>query len=144
MDNAVIQRNAFVFCRYSIAILIWIGLFLQNVWVIVAVFAILALSALLTVRFAPMVWIWTNTLGRVIPSEDVVLDIKAMRFAHTAGALLAAISLSLIWRGNPFAWIFVGFFAALKTLSALGFCPAYKLYGCVLSGGCCALTTQKR
>ena len=33
-----IQRNAFIFCRYSIAALIWVALLLQNVWVLLAVF----------------------------------------------------------------------------------------------------------
>ena len=145
----MVQRNAFVFCRYSVAILIWVALFLQNIYVLAAVFVILALSALLKVHRAPMIWIYTNTLGRLITSPEVVLNVKAMRFAHTSGAVLALVSLALVYHGNPFAWLFVGLFAALKTLSALGFCPAYKLYGCVSAGGCCALTgknaaTEKR
>lgn len=143
MENVTVQRNAFVFCRYSVAALIWLALILQSVQVLVLVFLILALSALLKVHRAPMVWLWTNTLGRVFSSAEVVLDVRAMRFAHTLGAVLAAVSISLTWRESPFGWWFVAGFALLKTTSALGFCPAYKLWGCATAGGCCALT-QKR
>jgi hypothetical protein len=38
----------------------------------------------------------------------------------------------------------VAAFGVLKTVSALGFCPASKLYGCVIKeGGCCALTGKR-
>lgn len=143
MDYAIVQRNAFIFCRYSVAALIWVALLLQNVWVLLAVFLILAASALLTVRRAPMIVLWTLTLARIFPSDEDVLDIKAMRFAHGMGAMFALIGLSLVWHGNPFAWWFVGGFAVLKTTSALGWCPAYKLWGCLSKGGCCALTAKR-
>jgi len=143
MNYAIIQRNAFIFCRYSVAVMIWGALLLQNIWVLLAVFVILALSALLTVRRAPMILLWTWTLGRIFPSEEDVLDVRAMRFAHGMGAMMALIGVSLVWHGNPLAWIFVGAFAVLKTTSALGWCPAYKLWGCLSQGGCCALTGKR-
>lgn len=144
MDNVTIQRNAFLFCRYSVALMVWSALLFRSVWVLVAVFVILALSALLTVRRAPMVWLYTRTLGRFVRSADVVLDVRAMRTAHTLGALLALISISLVARESAFAWYFVGVFGVLKTLSAVGFCPAYKLYGCVMGGsGCCAFAARR-
>ena len=143
MEYAIVQRNAFVFCRYSVAALVWVALLLQNVWVLLAVFVILAASALLTVRRAPMVVLWTSTFARIFPSEEDVLDIKAMRFAHGMGAMMALIGLSLVWHGTPGAWVFVGAFAILKTTSALGWCPAYKLWGCLAKGGCCALTRKR-
>jgi hypothetical protein len=144
VDNATIQNNAFLFCRYSIAVLVWLALILHSVWLLVLTLLILALSALLKVRRAPMVWLYTNTLGRVIPSKDVVLDVSAMRFAHTLGAGLALISIALVALGVPGAWFFVAAFAVLKSVSALGFCPASKLYGCVIKGGgCCALTARR-
>jgi hypothetical protein len=144
VENVTIQQNAFVFCRYSIAVLIWVALIFQSAWLLVLVLFILALSAVLTVRRAPMVWLYTTTLGAFIPSKDVVLDVDAMRFAHTLGAVLAAISIALVYWGSPAAWYFVGAFAVLKTISAFGFCPASKLYGCVIKdGGCCALTAKR-
>jgi hypothetical protein len=142
--NATIQQNAFLFCRYSIAVLIWAALIVQSLWLLALVLFILALSAFLTVRRAPMVWLYTSTLGALIPSRDVVLDVDAMRFAHTLGAVLATISIALVYWSVPGAWYFVGAFAVLKTVSAFGFCPASKLYGCVIKdGGCCALTARR-
>ena len=144
MENVTIQNNAFVFCRYSIAVLVWLALLFHSVWLLAAVFVILALSALLKVRRAPMVWLYTNTLGRVVPSRDVILDVSAMRFAHTLGAVLALVSTALVVWASPAAWYFVAAFAVLKSVSALGFCPASKLYGCVIKGGgCCALAAKR-
>lgn len=143
MANAIVQRNAFLFCRYSVAVLIWAALLLRSIPLLASVLAILALSALLTVRRAPMIWLYTSTLGRFVPSADAVLDVPAMRFAHSAGAAMAFVAVVLVLRGFPIAWWFVAGFAALKTLSAVGFCPAYKIYGCALKGGCCAVTSRR-
>jgi hypothetical protein len=144
MQNVTIQNNAFVFCRYSVTVLVWLALLFQSVWLLGAVFVILLLSAVLGAKNAPMVWLYTQTVGRFVESKDVILDVRGMRFAHSAGAVLAAIALSLALRQAPATWFFVAAFAVIKTTSALGFCPAYKLYGCVVKdGGCCALTAKR-
>jgi hypothetical protein len=144
MRNVTIQNNAFVFCRYSVTVLLWLALLFRNAYLLGAVFLILTLSALLTVERAPMVWLYTATVGRRVASKDVILDVGAMRFAHSAGALLAGIALALAVRQAPATWYFVAAFAVIKTTSALGFCPASKLYGCVVKdGGCCALTGKR-
>lgn len=144
MENVTVQNNAFVFCRYSIAVLVWLALIFQSIWLLVVAFLVLGLSAWLKVPRAPMIWIYTNTLGRLIPSKDVILDVKAMRFAHTLGTVLAAVSIALVYAHSPAAWYFVGAFALLKSVSAFGFCPASKLYGCVIKGGgCCALAGRR-
>jgi hypothetical protein len=146
VENVTIQRNAFLFCRYGVALMVWGALFVEGAraYLLGAVFVIMALSWALKVHRAPMVWIYTQTFGRFIPSKDVVLDVKAMRVAHGLGALLALICLSLVLRDSPLAIYFVIAFAALKTASALGACPAYKLYGCLTKGGgCCAITGKR-
>jgi phosphatidylglycerophosphate synthase len=67
-----------------------------------------------------------------------------MRFAHTIGTAMAAISIALVYLRVPGAWWFVAAFALLKTVSALGCCPASKLYGCVIKGGgCCAIAAKR-
>lgn len=143
MDYAIIERNAFVFCRYSVAALVWAALLARSEVLLAAVFVILALSAWLTVKRAPMILLYSFTLGRVLQSDEDVLDITAMRVAHTAGAVMALACLILLYLNSPAAWPAVFVFALLKTLSAVGFCPAYKLYGCLAAGGCCALTGKK-
>lgn len=146
MENVTVQRNAFIFCRYSVAVLVWAALFFPGIraYLLGATLAILVLSALLKVHRAPLVWFYTQTLGRFIKSPDVVLDVRGMRIAHMLGAVLALVALSLAMRDSPLAVYFVGGFALLKTASAVGLCPAYKLYGCVMKGGgCCALTGKR-
>lgn len=143
MENVTLQENAFIFCRYTVALMVWAALIFKSAYLLVAVLVILVLSALLKVHRAPLVWLYTVTLGRVIKSKDVVLDVRGMRVAHTLGAALALASLSLVLRDSPIAWYFVGGFALLKAASAVGLCPAYKLYGCMVKGGCCALTGKR-
>lgn len=142
MDCAIVQKKAFAFCRYSVTVLVWVAFALlvarmplASAAVLATVFLIMASSAALTVRRAPMILLWTHTFGRFVPSEDVVLDIRAMRFSHVLASILALVA--AVWVGDqrPGAWVFVLFFALLKTFSAVGFCPAYKLWGCVMSGG---------
>ena len=144
MENVTVQRNAFIFCRYTVAVLVWAALVFQSTALLWVVLIILALSALLKVHHAPLVWLYTKTLGRWVKSPDVVLDVRAMRFAHTLGSVLALVSLSLVYRQSVYAWYFVAAFALLKTLSAVGLCPAYKLWGCATQGSCCALTPKRR
>jgi hypothetical protein len=143
VNNVIVQRDAFVFCRYSVAMMVWAALLFRNVYVLAAVFAILALSALLKVPRAPMVWAYEHTVGRAYDGPSVILDVRAMQVAHTAGAVMAFVALALVAWNPVVGWPFVAVFALLKTASALGFCPAYKLYGCVMSGGCCALTGKR-
>ncbi len=139
-----IQSAAFVFCRYSIAILIWLALILRLKWLVVLVFLILAASAILTVGRAPMIMLYKYTLGKIFPSKYEMLDAKAMRFAHTLGSVLALLCIIFLYFVNDrVGWIIVFAFAILKSVSALGFCPASKLYSCALSGGCCALTKRR-
>ena len=135
-----IPRSAFNFCKWSVAGMIWIALILQTTWLLYLVLFILASSALLKISRAPLVFIYQHTINRLHPSQAVILDEKAMRFAHTLGATLALVSIILI-AFNPFlGWSFVFFFALAKTAGALGWCAAQKLYGCITNGStktCC-------
>lgn len=144
MTNVIVQKNAFAFCRYSLALLVWAALIFRSVWPLVAVFVILVLSAALTVRHSPLLWLYTQTLGKLVPSADTVLDVRGMRMSHTLGAVLAAICIALVWHDRPSAWYAVAAFGVLKTISAAWACPAYRLYGCVRSGGgCCGLAGKR-
>ena len=125
------------------AIIVWCALIFKIKWLVVLSFVILALSAILTIKHAPMIVLWRYTLGRIFNSKTEILNVKAMRFAHGAGTILSAICVYLLYFGNEYAgWILVGFFAILKTISAFGFCPASKLYVCMSNGGCCAFSRK--
>lgn len=139
-----VPKAAFVFCRYSIAIMIWIAFFLRLKWLIAFVFVILAASAILKVGRAPMILLYSYTINKIIPSKTELLEEKSMRFAHTLGSILALICLIFLYIvSDKVGWAIVFLFAILKTISAFGFCPASKLYSCAMNGSCCAFIKKK-
>jgi hypothetical protein len=140
-----VPRNAFLFCRVGMAVLLWTAFFLRLEWLVGVVAVLLALSAVLTVRRAPLVLLYTWTLGRFIRSRDEALDVRGMRFAHSLGALLGLVSLILLsLPDRGIGWRFVLFYCILKTVSAAGLCPGYKLYACMTSGTCCAFLRKTK
>jgi hypothetical protein len=140
----IISRNAFFFCRYFVAVLLIIALIFKLELLVWIVFAILALSAISGVKRAPLIFIYTifEKIFKIKPKFEVV-DINAMRFAHTLGSILAGSCLVLFLVGSSFAWGLVFVFTILKVISATGFCPASKLYTCSTSGNCCKFLKHK-
>jgi hypothetical protein len=139
---ASVSSGGFTFCRWGVMILIWLAFILKIKELILISFIILLLSALLTVKYAPMIKIWDYTLGLFIKTNKEVLNVKAMKFAHSAGTVLSGICVLLLYFHVSFAWWFVLFFAIIKTISALGFCPASKVYVCMSNGTCCAFSRK--
>jgi hypothetical protein len=137
-----VQSGAFLFCRIGITLLLWLAWVLQSIPLLGLVFIILALSALLGVDRAPMIVLYTWTLGRLHAGKSETLDRGAMRFAHALGSLWSGCCLLLILVGLVrIGWGVTFLLAIVKTISALGFCPASKLYLCA-TGGCCPLSRK--
>jgi len=145
MDKLVkAPRAAFIFCRYSVAIIVWISLILQSKELFLVAFLILFLSALFGVNHAPMVLLYSFTINKIKKSSIEILNKTAMRFAHTLGAIISGIIVLVLYFSNEkMGWILVFFFAILKSISAFGFCPASKLYSCATNGKCCRLSKKK-
>lgn len=135
-----VLKHAFIFCRYSVAVLIWLAFFMKLKWLMVLVFALLLISALLRVQRAPMILLYSYTVNKLIRSEHYeTLNENAMRFAHAMGSLLSlGCVLALYFLNDRIGWALVFSLAILKTISALGFCPASKLFDCATSGSCCS------
>ena len=139
-----IPRSAFAFCRWSLTGLLWLSLATRQAWVLGAVVGLLALSAVVRVDRSPMVVLYQKTVGRLLPPVAFAfMDVTAMRFAHGAGAILGTCVLVAILRFPRGGWVALACFCVLKTISALGFCPASKLFVCLRKGGCCALTGSR-
>ena len=142
-----IARGAFAFCRYSLAILLWVALIWQLKSLVIVTGAILLLSALLTVRRAPLIVLYTWTIERLFPSAVEVLDAHAMRFAHFFGTGLLALALGLLYYPPTVraGWVFLLLVALAKTVGALGFCAAGRLYTCMAnsSGTCCGFLKRR-
>jgi len=138
-----VSKAGFAFCRYTIAILVWVSFLFHIKWLLVLVFLLLAASALLKIQKAPMILLYKYTVGKVIKSQDEILNENAMKFAHTMGTVLSLICLIFLYLINvKVGWILVFVFAILKTISAFGMCPASKLYECMGNKSCCAFAKR--
>jgi hypothetical protein len=135
-----ISSGAFNFCKYGIASLLWVSIILQSKLLVIIAFAILVLSAILKVKRAPLVLLYTFTADKVIKSKSIILDEQAVRFAHIVGAIFSGVALVFLYLINPLVgWIITGILALLKTSGAMGYCGAMKLYSCLNNpnGQCC-------
>jgi hypothetical protein len=140
-----VKSAEFLFCRIGVMILVWAALIFRTKELILLSFLILLFSAILTVKYSPMIILWRYTFGLFIKSGDEVLNVKAMRFAHSLGTIIAGICVLFLYFGNQtIGWGFVWFFAIMKTISALGFCPASKVYVCMSNGTCCAFSRKMK
>lgn len=134
-----ISAHGFAWCRWGVAVLVWLTLLMNHPAPLAAATVILIFSALLKVRNAPLIWLHRVTLGRAIPSPAVVVDEIAMAFAHSLGAALAALCL-LAWfvAPAPIPWIATALLGIAKGAGALGYCSGVKLYQCLHSDTCCS------
>jgi protein-S-isoprenylcysteine O-methyltransferase Ste14 len=140
-EVAQIPRPAFAFCRISLTVMLWLALWLNSAWLVAAVFSILLLSVILKVQRSPMIQLCQQTVLRLFPARHFeFLDVPAMRFAHGMGAMMALAVILTMLAAPQAGWYCLLALCILKTTSALGFCPASKLFVCMRNGGCCALT----
>ena len=138
-----VPSAAFIFCRFTLALLIWASLIFHSKPLMIAVFILFALSAILKVRRAPLILLYSYTVNKIFKSPDEVLNEAAMRFAHIMGATFSLVCICLLYFAPPvFGWAAVLVFAIMKSISAFGYCPASKLYECMSNGGCCAFTKK--
>ncbi len=139
-----ISNAAFIFCRYSISVLVWLSFFLHSKVLLAVVCLILLFSAILKIKKAPLIWLYSMTINKIKKSEDVMVDQHALFFAHVLGFILSTLCLLTVCLfDNNGAWYAVLGLAVLKTISAVGFCPAAKLYNCLANGTCCVSKKNK-
>ena len=137
-----VPHAAFNFCKYTVASIFWLSIIFQSRELVVVGFLILLLSALLKVKNAPLVFLYTYTFNKKFPSKIGILDEKAVCFAHMVGAIMSGIALLFLYYIHPFiGWIITGVLAVLKTSASFGFCGAMKLYSCLNNpnGKCCRI-----
>ena len=139
-----IQKDAFTFCRYSVAILLWIAFVFKLTPIIWVTFVIFVLSAILGVSKAPMIILYSYTVGKIFSSRPkIVVDIHDIRFVHTLAAIINGLVLFFVILKMYFlVWPLLLVFTLLKSASAVGYCPASKLRNCVLggNGSCCSVS----
>ena len=133
-----VSRGAFAFCRYTVMVLVWAAFLLHSLVLVLVTAIIMALSALLTVRRAPLIVLYSVTLEKLWPSGVAVLDEYGMRFAHLFATIVLFATALLAFLGfHQAAAIVLLLLAVAKTISAFGFCPVSKAYSCLSRGGSC-------
>lgn len=136
--DVFISKTGFAVCRYGVAALVWYSVIDKTPYGLIAAFLILGISALFGVANSPLILL-TVAFEKILKKESpkVPLFRKGIRFAHIAGTTIGGIAL-FIWYFFPTAgWIITICFALLKSVSAIGLCPAERLYRCVTSDSCC-------
>lgn len=142
-----IPKSAFAFCRYTVAILLWIAFLTTTKHITVFTFLIFFFSAILKIKNAPLIWLYTNTINKLSPSKEELLDEKAMQFIHTLATIFNAIILLFLYSPmEKIGYSLLFIFCILKTLSSFGFCPAGKLHSCLISqsSSCCSFLKKNK
>ncbi|MGE5382722.1 MAG: DUF4395 family protein [Omnitrophica WOR_2 bacterium] len=138
-----ISKSSFAFCRFSLAVAIWVSFFLKSEVILAVVCVIFLLSAILKVKRAPMIVLFDLTFDKMLNSSKTVVDQNSIYFAHSLALAFSLICLaSVLLSDSSMAWYPLFGFAILKTVSAFGFCPASKLYSCTVDGKCCMKSTK--
>ena len=133
-----LSKASFAFCRYSMALMVWISFFLQSQILLGIVFLIFLLNAFFKVKRAPMIRLYDVTFNRIKRAPEILVNENSLFFAHSLAAAISCICLVLVLTvHNDKIWYSVLAFALLKTVSAFGICPASRLYECWLGDNCC-------
>ncbi len=116
-----VPSAAIRFCRYATAVALWIAYILRSKELAAAVAILLLLNALLGIRRAPLVALYTATAQRVWPSPIAQVDECALRFAHTIGTLAAAAGVALIYIPEQYTtgWLVLLALAVMKSIGAV-------------------------
>lgn len=142
---ATVPKKGFAFCRYTIAILLWITVilvFFNIKWIIFIPFIIMILSGILTVRRAPLIMLYKVLFDREGKGETDVLNVSSIRFSHFVGSFFCIIIILFLYvvKIDIVAYVFLGILTILQTIAAFGYCSAQKLYECLVLGkNCCNL-----
>lgn len=144
IQPVMVKNTSFNFCKYGVAVLLWIAFIVQSPLMVGLAALILGSSALLGVQRAPMIVLGNLTISKLIPSDEVMLDVHGMRFAHSLGCILNAASLIAIVYNPKLGWSLVFMTAILKSVSAVGYCSGLKLYQCMNNDSCCQFAKVKR
>ena len=147
---ATVPKKGFAFCRYTIAILLWITvilLFINIKWMIFIPFIIMLISGILTVKRAPLIMLYKVLFDREGKGETDVLNVSSIRFSHFVGSFFCIIIIMFLYvfKIDIVAYIFLGILTILQTIAAFGYCSAQKLYECLVLGkNCCNLGKRIR
>ena len=97
---ATVPKKGFAFCRYTIALLLWITvilLFFNIRWMIFVPFIIMLLSGILTVKRAPLIMLYKVLFDRDGKKETDVLNVSSIRFSHFVGSFFCILIILFLY-----------------------------------------------
>ncbi len=136
-----ISKNSFRFCKITITILAWLAFIFRIKELMLISFLLLFFSAILKIKKAPLILLYSKTIDKITSSKKIDIDEKAMRFTHFLGSIFSGICTILIYLNIKVGWAFVFVYAIMKTISTFGYCPGEKVYSC-MKNGCCRITKK--
>ena len=137
MEQTKQQNGGLESRQFSLSALLWAAYLFRVDGLVVAAAVILAASAFVGVRRAPLVLLGRALFGWIAPGRTEYLDQRGMRFAHALGAVFAGVTAALLFLAPGAGRVALLLLCLLKTSAALGACSALKLYQCVTSESCC-------
>lgn len=133
-----------MFCRIAMAVIIWVAFIFKLKFILIIAFLIFLASFVLKIKRAPMIVLYDLSINKIFKSNDELLNEYAMSFAHMIGSIFSFICIIFLYFiSDKIGWGLVLVFAILKSISAVGFCPASKLYECATGDSCCAFVKKK-
>lgn len=139
-----ISSGSFMFCRIAMAVIIWVAFIFKLKFILIIAFLIFLASFVLKIKRAPMIVLYDLSINKIFKSNDELLNEYAMSFAHMIGSIFSFICIIFLYFiSDKIGWGLVLVFAILKSISAVGFCPASKLYECATGDSCCAFVKKK-
>ena len=140
-----VKRQSVVFCKYTIAGLLWLAILLCSPIPVFLVMAVLAVSAMTGVSRAPLVRFYDVTFAKWFHTDEEYINMYSMRFAHVfAFVFCGFILISYYFVPTPLpALALAVILAVLQTIASLGFCSAAKLYDCLICNSNCCRVGKK-
>ena len=130
MKEIEVDLRGLVFCRVMTVALLAAALLTRSVYLVAAVFVLMAVPAFLSVRFSPFLLFYETVMARLLGRRPKIVEVAPLRFAQGMGAslLLIALFLSSVLHRPLAGWILTGTVALTTTSGAAGFCVGEHIY----------------
>jgi hypothetical protein len=129
MREIEVNGKALVFCRTITALLLLYALVFTLEGMVIAVFLLMVIPAIFSVRAAPFFALYNSVIGNKLGFARRRIAVPAVRFAHGFGATLLGSAILSLYTGHAItAWILVASVMASTSFGAAGFCVGEKIF----------------
>lgn len=121
---------ALVFCRATTVVLLLLAIYFKFVWLVGLGCILMISSAILSIRYAPLVILYSSIFKSFGITKKETVDINAIRFAQGFGSFLLFCALLMFYFFNHVfgGWILVTIVATSTAFGSLGYCLGAYIY----------------